>query len=77
MIIKIFGPGCPKCQTLEENAREAVKELNLNGVEIEKISDIEKITEEGIIGVPAIMINNELKAAGRIPETEEIKSWLK
>jgi len=77
MIIKIFGPGCPKCQTLEENARKAVQELNLNGVEIEKISEIEKIVEAGIMAAPAIMIDGTLKAVGRVPDVREIKSWLK
>lgn len=77
MVIKIFGPGCPKCEILEKNAREAVKELNLSGVEIEKVSEIEKIVEAGIMGTPAIMVNDTIKAVGRIPDVKEIKDWLK
>jgi len=77
MIIKIFGPGCAKCQLLAANIQKAAEELGLNDVKIEKISDIEKIIEEGIMGMPAIMIDNELKVAGRVPDTEEIKTWLR
>lgn len=77
MIIKIFGPGCAKCQLLADNAQKATEELGLNNVKIEKISNIEKIVEQGIMGTPAIMINNELKSAGRVPDVEEIKGWLK
>ncbi len=77
MTIKIFGPGCAKCELLTANAQKAIEDLGLNDVKIEKISDIEEITEEGIMGTPAIMINGELKAAGRVPDTEEIKGWLK
>ncbi len=77
MTIKIFGPGCAKCQLLVANAKKAAEELDLNEIRIEKISDIEKIVEEGIMSMPAIMVDNELKAVGRVPDTEEIKGWLK
>lgn len=77
MIIKIFGPGCLKCEKLKENTEKALKERNIKEAEIQKVSDIEKITEAGIMGLPALMINGEIKAAGRVPDIEEIKEWLK
>lgn len=76
MIIKILGSGCPKCQKLEQNAKKAVEELGLKDVELEHIYDIDKIVEMGVALTPAIMIDGEIKAAGRIPEVEEIKGWL-
>lgn len=76
MIIKILGSGCPKCQKLEQNAKKAVEELGLTDVELEHIYDIDKIVEMGVALTPAIMINGEIKAVGRIPEVEEIKGWL-
>jgi len=77
MTIKILGTGCPSCQKLEENAKKAVQELGLEDAKIEHIYDINKIVEYGIMSVPAIMIDDEIKAAGRIPDVEEIKGWLK
>jgi len=77
MIIKILGSGCPKCQKLEENAKKAVEELGLKDVQIEHIYEIDKIVEYGVMSTPAIVINEEVKAAGRIPDIEEIKNWLK
>jgi small redox-active disulfide protein 2 len=77
MIIKILGSGCPKCQKLEENAKKAVEELGLKDVQIEHIYEIDKIVEYGVMSTPALVINEEVKAAGRIPDIEEIKSWLK
>jgi len=77
MIIKILGSGCLKCQKLEENARKAVQELGLKDVKIEHICEIEKIIEHGVMSTPAIVIDEKVKAAGRIPDIEEIKSWLK
>lgn len=77
MQIKILGSGCPNCQTLEEKAKKAVEELGLENAEIEHIHDITKITEYGVMSTPAIVIDEQVKASGRIPEVEEIKDWLK
>lgn len=77
MTIKIFGPGCFKCQELVEKTEKALKDLGLNEIEVEKVSDIEKMTEAGIMGSPAIMIDEEIKAIGRVPDLEEIKDWLR
>jgi len=77
MTIKILGSGCPKCQQLEENAKKAVGELGLKDIQVEHIYDINKIIEMGIAFTPAIAFDDEIKAAGRIPDVEEIKGWLK
>lgn len=77
MNIKILGSGCPNCQKLEANVKQAVKEIGLKDVQIEHIFDINKIVEYGIMSTPAIVFDKEVKAAGRIPDVEEIKSWLK
>jgi len=76
MIISILGSGCPKCKQLEENARKAVEELKIKA-EIEKVTDVGEIVDYGVMSTPAIVIDGEVKASGRIPTVEEIKSWLK
>jgi small redox-active disulfide protein 2 len=75
MRIEILGMGCPKCKKLYENAQTAVKELNAQA-ELVKIEDIQKITDYGIMTTPAIAIDGEVKAAGRIPAPDEIKKWI-
>jgi len=77
MNIKILGSGCPNCQKLEKNAKQAAEELGLKGIKIEHIRDIAKITEYGIMSVPAIVIDEQVKSAGKIPDVEKIKAWLK
>lgn len=77
MTIKILGSGCPNCQKLEANAKKAVEELGLKDVQVEHVYDIDKIIEMGVMSTPAIAFDDEIKAAGRIPEVEEIKGWLK
>jgi small redox-active disulfide protein 2 len=77
MTIKILGSGCPNCQKLEQNAKKAVEELELKDVKVEHIYDINKIIEMGVMSTPAIVIDEQVKASGRIPDAEEIKGWLK
>lgn len=77
MNIKILGSGCPNCQKLEANAKQAVEALGLKDVKIEHIFDIDKIIKYGVMTTPAIVIDEQVKAAGKIPNVEEIKNWLK
>jgi small redox-active disulfide protein 2 len=73
--IKVLGTGCPKCNSLEKLTRKAVKESGLEA-EIEKVEDIMKIMEYGIMRTPALVINGEVKVSGRLPSEKEIKTFL-
>ena len=75
MKIEVLGMGCPKCKKLYENAQFAVKELNVQA-EVVKVEDIQKIIDYGLMITPAIAIDGEVKAAGRIPAPDEIKNWI-
>lgn len=76
MKIEILGTGCPKCKQLEENARKAVSEA-AKKADIQKVTEIDKIIEYGVMSTPAIVIDGKVKASGKIPTAEEIKKWLK
>ena len=76
MVIKILGSGCPSCIRLEENAKEAVKALGIDDVTVKHVTDIDKIVSCGVMSTPAIVIDEEVKAYGRIPSADEIKTWL-
>ena len=75
MKIEIFGPGCPRCYQLEKAVRDTISELNI-AADVEKISDITKIVDAGIMHTPGLRINGKMKSSGRIPKTEEIKRWI-
>ncbi len=75
MKIQILGTGCPRCKQTEANAREAVKNLGLD-TEIEKITDVNKITDFGIMATPGLAVDGEVKFSGKIPSVDEIKSLL-
>jgi small redox-active disulfide protein 2 len=73
--IQILGTGCPRCKALASNAEKAVKELGLN-TEIEKVTGIEDILKSQILMTPALVIDGQVKAAGRVPSTDEIKQLI-
>ena len=75
MRIEILGTGCPKCKKVTENAETAVKELGVDA-EIVKIQDINEIMKRGVMLTPAIAVEGEVKASGKIPSAEEIKKWI-
>jgi small redox-active disulfide protein 2 len=75
MKIQILGAGCPKCKKLAENAEAAAKELGID-YEIEKVTDISKIMDFGVMMTPALAVDGEVKVAGKVPPVDEIKRML-
>ena len=75
MTIQILGTGCTKCKTLTANAEKAVQELGIEAV-IEKVTDITDIMKFQILMTPGLVIDGQVKAAGRVPSVDEIKQML-
>ncbi|MFI5329441.1 MAG: thioredoxin family protein [Desulfobaccales bacterium] len=73
--IKILGPGCPSCDRLEQTVMAVLDELGLPG-EVEHVRDMKEITALGVFGTPALLINDEVKAVGQVPDREALKKWL-
>lgn len=76
MHIAILGLGCQNCQKLEALTKEAVAELNLDGVTIQKGTDLTEIMKYPILHTPGLVINGKVVCSGRIPTKAEIKSWI-
>lgn len=75
MKIQILGTGCPKCKTLGEITEEVAKEMNLD-YEFEKVTDIVKIMEFGVMTTPALVINGKVIHAGSIPSRGILREML-
>lgn len=75
MNIKILGTGCPNCEKLEANTKQALEELKIKA-ELEKITDMEKIMSYGIMSMPAIVADGNVISYGVIPSVSEIKKLL-
>lgn len=72
MEIKVLGPGCASCRTMEELVTGAVKELGITA-SIEKVSDIQEIMKY-TLSTPGLVVNGKLKHSGRpLPNIEKVK----
>ena len=76
MNIQILGTGCPKCKALEANAREAVAVSGITAT-IEKITDIDKIMDMGVMMTPALAIDGDVKSVGKLLTKDQILGILK
>jgi len=70
--LQILGTGCPKCNKLTEHTKEAAESLGID-YEIEKVTDITKIMEFGVMMTPALAVDGEVKITGKVPSVEDIK----
>jgi small redox-active disulfide protein 2 len=75
MKVQILGPGCAKCKKLYEETQKAVSQAGVEA-RLEKIEQFDQIMKFGVPMTPALVVNGEVKSAGRIPETSEIVTWL-
>ena len=73
--IQVFGTGCPKCQQLEANAREAVEKLGIEA-EVIKVKDINEIAEAGVMMTPALAIDGDVKVVQKVASVDDITGWL-
>ncbi len=75
MIIKILGTGCSKCEKLEKETINALAELDVSA-DVQKITKMNEIMEYDVMMTPALVVNDKVKAAGKIPRMEEIKKLI-
>lgn len=76
MEIKVLGMGCPKCNRLEQLAHEAADDVGVEAA-FSKVKDVDGIMAYDVMNTPALVINGEVKSAGRIPRKEEIVQWIR
>jgi small redox-active disulfide protein 2 len=75
LIIRILGPGCPRCELLTSETLSALAELQL-AADVEHVRDPAAIAEYGLLATPALIINGQVRASGSVPHKEKIKQWL-
>jgi small redox-active disulfide protein 2 len=75
MEIKVLGPGCANCNKLEEATRKAVEKSGIDAT-IEKVSDLQEIMSYGVMSTPALVVDGELRLAGRVPSVDDLVALL-
>lgn len=73
--IKVLGSGCKNCHNLFEAAKDAVHSLGLN-VEVEYVTDMEKIMEYGVMSMPALVMNEKVVSMGKVLKAKEVEKLL-
>ena len=73
--IKVVGGGCANCQKLEQLCLEVVEENNILA-EIEKITDLNKFADLGIMMTPGLILNNKVVSSGKLPTKETLSHWV-
>lgn len=75
MKIRVYGPGCVRCQQLQAATMEALGALRITA-EVEKVEDVAAIAEAGVLRTPALAIDGKLVLQGRVPGVRELTTIL-
>jgi small redox-active disulfide protein 2 len=73
--IQVLGPGCPNCRRLADLTERVARELGIE-FELEKITEITRITEFGVMATPGLAVDGEVLVSGRVPSEAEVKKLL-
>ncbi len=73
--IKVYGPGCKRCEKIEAMVKEAAARLGLE-VDVQKITDAKSIAMAGIMSTPGLSIDGKLVHAGGLPDAAKLDDWL-
>jgi small redox-active disulfide protein 2 len=72
MDIKVLGPGCAKCHSLEKTVKEVVSALKLD-IKVEEVKDMKKIMQYPILMTPGLVINEKVVMSGKVPSKAEVE----
>jgi small redox-active disulfide protein 2 len=75
MTIKVLGPGCMNCRTLERRTIEALEQLGVQA-KVDKVVDLDSITSYGVMRTPGLVIDEKLVWQGGVPTVERIKELI-
>ena len=74
--IKVLGAGCKSCHEQYENAKAAVNAMGLN-IEVEYITDMEKVMAYGVMSMPAIVVNDKVVSMGKVLKAADVEKLLR
>ena len=73
--IKVLGPGCRRCEQLAAATKDAADQLGID-YELEKVKDVAKLADYGVMMTPGLVVDGEVKSQGKVLSLEEIKAML-
>lgn len=76
LCVRILGPGCAQCNRMEIDVREVMAEMELAS-SLDHVTDLKEIGRYGVMGTPALVINDKVVCVGQAPNRNKIREWLK
>lgn len=73
--VKVYGPGCKRCEATETMVKDAAVKLGVE-VEVEKVTDAKSIAMAGVMSTPGISVDGKLVHAGGLPDAAKLEGWL-
>ena len=75
--VKVLGSGCKSCHALLENTQAAVKAMGKeNDIQVEYVTELEKIMQYGVMSMPALVICEKIASVGRVLRPAEIQDLI-
>jgi len=74
--IKILGPGCYRCNQMEELVRTILSETGIPA-DVEHVRDLKEIAQYGLVASPALAVNRKVKCSGRVPSKKDMERWIR
>jgi len=74
--IQVLGTGCEKCTTLANIVEAVIQDLGIDCI-VEKVTEIDRILQHGVMVTPALVIAGEVAFAGTVPSKDEVKEKVK
>lgn len=76
LTIRILGTGCPRCEELYKMCLNILAEKNINA-DLQKITDLNAISEYGVFHTPALVINDRVMSSGKLPTKSTLLNWIR
>ena len=75
LTIAVLGAGCTRCTQLESDIRDLLSEMKI-AADLRHITDAKEIARFGVMGAPALVVNNKVVSAGEVPPKSKIRQWI-
>jgi small redox-active disulfide protein 2 len=75
LTIAILGAGCARCSQLETDVRDLLSEMKI-AADLRHITDLKEIERFGVMGAPALVVNNKVVSVGEVPPKSKIRQWI-
>jgi len=75
MLIRVYGPGCSRCEKASAVMEEALRQAGAEG-QVEKVSDVQEMVKAAVMATPVVEINGSVVSRGRVPSVSETVTWI-